>query len=174
MLVFSFVGFTDFETVVGNRTRVDVNLVAASNSLEEVVLIGYGAQKKVNLPGAVSTVTSKEIENRPVSNLAMALQGVAPGLSITRQTGQPGDEGIGIQVRGATSANGNVDPLLIVDGVSSPGVTLQSLNPNDIESVTVLKDAAAATIYGAQAAVVLYLSDQKKANLAKRSLSFLQ
>ncbi|TDE18185.1 SusC/RagA family TonB-linked outer membrane protein [Dyadobacter psychrotolerans] len=172
VLVFSFVGYTSFETTVGNRSRLDIDLRVDPKSLEEVVVVGYGTQKKENLTGAVSTVTSREIENRPVSNLAMALQGLSPGLSITRQTGQPGEEGIGIQVRGATSANGNVEPLLIVDGVSSPGVSLQALNPNDIESVTVLKDAAAAAIYGAQAAGGVILVTSKKGKSGKTVFEF--
>lgn len=172
ILVFSFVGYVSYETIVGNKSRVDVELRVDTKALEEVVVVGYGTQKKENLTGAVSTVSSKEIENRPVSNLAMALQGLSPGLSITRQTGQPGDEGIGIQVRGATSANGNVEPLLIVDGVSSPGISLQALNPNDIESITVLKDAAAAAIYGAQAAGGVILVTSKKGKSGKTIFEF--
>ena len=172
VLVFSFVGYISQEVTVGNRSRVDVELRVDTKALEEVVVVGYGTQKKENLTGAVSTVSSKEIENRPVSNLAMALQGLSPGLSITRTTGQPGDEGIGIQVRGATSANGNVEPLLIVDGVSSPGVSLQALNPNDIETITVLKDAAAAAIYGAQAAGGVILVTSKKGKSGKTVFEF--
>jgi TonB-linked SusC/RagA family outer membrane protein len=172
ILVFSFVGYISQEMQVGSRSRLDVELRVDTKALEEVVVVGYGTQRKENLTGAVSTVTSKEIENRPVSNVAMALQGLSPGLSITRQTGQPGDEGIGIQVRGATSANGNVEPLLIVDGVSSPGVTLQAMNPNDIESITVLKDAAAAAIYGAQAAGGVILITSKKGKSGKTIFEF--
>ncbi|TDB66093.1 SusC/RagA family TonB-linked outer membrane protein [Arundinibacter roseus] len=167
VLVFSFVGYLSQEIVVGNRTELTVTLEADVKALQEVIVVGYGTQKKENLTGAVSTIDAAAIENRPVANVAMALQGLSPGLSITRSTGQPGDEGIGIQIRGATSANGNVDPLLIVDGVTSPGVSLQSLNPNDIESISVLKDAAAAAIYGAQAAGGVILITTKKGTSGK-------
>lgn len=166
-LVFSFIGFESQTVAVGNRTEIDITLVEDMASLEEIVVVGYGTQKKANLTGAVSTINSSEIENRPVANLALALQGLSPGLSVTRSSGQPGAEGIGIQIRGATSANGNVEPLLVIDGVATPGVTLQTINPNDIESISVLKDAAAAAIYGAQAAGGVILITTKKGEAGK-------
>lgn len=162
VLVFSFVGYVTQEVTVGNRTSVDVSLQEDDRALDEVVVVGYGAQRKENLTGAVSTISAKDLENRPVANAALALQGLSPGLTVTRTTGQPGDEGVDIQIRGATSANGNVAPLLVVDGVTSPGVSLQTLNPNDIETISVLKDAAAAAIYGAQAAGGVILVTTKK------------
>ncbi|WP_246000388.1 SusC/RagA family TonB-linked outer membrane protein [Pontibacter diazotrophicus] len=163
-LVFSYIGYQPQEVPINNQSTVNVNLLDDAKSLQEVVVVGYGTQKRENLTGAVSTVSSEAIQNRPVANVATALQGVAPGLNITRTTGQPGNEGIGIQIRGATSANGNVDPLIVVDGVASPGVTLQTMNPNDIATISVLKDAAAASIYGAQAAggVILITTKQGK------------
>lgn len=138
-LVFSYVGYQPQEVPINNQSTVNVKLLDDAKALQEVVVVGYGTQKRENLTGAVSTVSSEAIQNRPVSNVATALQGVAPGLNITRTTGQPGNEGIGIQIRGATSANGNVDPLIVVDGVASPGVTLQTLNPNDIAPLVSLK-----------------------------------
>lgn len=167
VLAISYTGFVSQEVIVGNRTEVDIVLVSDASALDEVVVIGYGTQKKENLTGAVSTIDSKVIENRPVSNLANALQGVASGLIITRGTGQPGSEGIGIQIRGATSANGNVDPLVILDGVTVSSFTLQTLNPNDVENISVLKDAAAAAIYGAQAAGGVILITTKKGKSGK-------
>jgi TonB-linked SusC/RagA family outer membrane protein len=150
-LELSFIGYDKSTVLVGNRSQITVELIENMSDLEEVIVVGYGVQQKSNLTGAVSTVSQEMIENRPVPSLANALQGTTPGLNVTRSTGQPGAEGINIQVRGATSANGNVNPLLMVDGVPAPLFTLQTLNPNDVESVTVLKDAAAAAIYGAQA-----------------------
>jgi len=161
-LVFSFLGYVSKELVVGNQSLINISLQVDSKALEEVVVVGYGTQKKANLTGAVSTIDSKAIENRPVSNLANAMQGTTPGLSITRTGGQPGSENIAIQVRGATSANGNVNPLLLVDGVATPITTLQTINPNDVESISILKDAAAAAIYGAQAAGGVILVTTKK------------
>ncbi|AFK01572.1 TonB-dependent receptor plug [Emticicia oligotrophica DSM 17448] len=173
ILVFSFLGYETQEIVVGNQTSIIVGMNSDAKSLEEVVVVGYGTQKKVNLTGAVSTIDSKVIENRPASNLANALQGTSPGLIITRSSGQPGSEGIGIQIRGASSANGSIEPLLIVDGVTMPSNTLQSLNPNDVESISVLKDAAAAAIYGAQAAGGVILVTTKKAKTGKVKFSYL-
>lgn len=152
LLEFTFIGYSKREINIGNQTVLDIELTEEMSDLGEVIVVGYGTQEKANLTGAVSTVSKEMIENRPVPNLATALQGTTPGLNVTRNTGQPGAEGINIQVRGATSANGNVNPLLMVDGVPAPLFTMQTLNPNDVESVTVLKDAAAAAIYGAQAA----------------------
>jgi TonB-linked SusC/RagA family outer membrane protein len=173
VLIVSFVGYLRQEITVGNRTSVDVQLQSDDKALDEVVVVGYGTQKKVNLTGAVSTVEAKAIENRPVSNLANALQGVTPGLNITRASGQPGRESMAIQIRGVTSANGNVNPLVILDGVSAPITTLQTLNPNDVESISVLKDAAAAAIYGAQAAGGVILVTTKKGKAGKVVFDYL-
>ncbi len=166
-LIFSFVGYITQEVVVGNKATINISLQTDNRALDEVVVVGYGTQKKANLTGAVSTIDSKTIENRPVANVANALQGVASGLVVTRGTGQPGNEGLGIQIRGATSANGNVDPLILIDGVTASSFTLQTLNPNDVESISVLKDAAAAAIYGAQAAGGVLLITTKKGNSGK-------
>lgn len=165
-LVISFVGYEKQIIPINNRTEINI-VLQEIGALQEVVVVGYGTQKKENLTGAVSTVDSKVLENRPVSNAAMALQGASPGLIVTRTTGQPGSEGIGIQIRGATTANGNVDPLVVLDGVAVPSNTLQTMNPNDIESISVLKDAAAAAIYGAQAAGGVILITSKKAQAGK-------
>ncbi|PGH38529.1 MAG: SusC/RagA family TonB-linked outer membrane protein, partial [Candidatus Nephrothrix sp. EaCA] len=167
VLIVSSVGYAAQELSVIGRSVFDVVLAPDVKSLDEVVVVGYGTQKKANLTGAVSTVDSKILENRPVSNLANALQGVTPGVIITRGTGQPGNEGVGIQIRGATSANGNVTPLILVDGVTVPSFTLQTLNPLDIVNISVLKDAASAAIYGAQAAGGVMLITTKKGKPGK-------
>ncbi len=167
ILIFSFVGYITREEVVGKRTSLSVVLSEDEKALEEVIVVGYGSQRKENLTGAVSTVSAKDIENRPVANAALALQGLSPGLTVTRSTGQPGDEGVDMQIRGASSANGNVAPLLVIDGVTAPGTSLNTLNPNDIETISVLKDAAAAAIYGAQAAGGVILVTTKKGKRGK-------
>ncbi|KQS27010.1 TonB-dependent receptor [Dyadobacter sp. Leaf189] len=172
ILVFSFVGYVTQEIPVGTRSSIEVKLLIDDKALEEVVVVGYGVQKKANLTGAVSTIDSKAIENRPSSNLSTGLQGVTPGLIITRQTGQPGRENIAIQIRGATSANGNVNPLVLLDGVSVPISTMQTMNPNDVESISVLKDAAAAAIYGAQAAGGVILITTKKGKAGKVTFDY--
>jgi TonB-dependent SusC/RagA subfamily outer membrane receptor len=160
----SSIGYEIQEVSVGNKTSLEITLDESAAALEEVVVVGYGVQKKVNMTGAVSTVDSKMLENRPTTSLQTALQGTSPGLIVTRTNGQPGSEGLGIQIRGATTANGSVDPLIILDGVTVPAITLQTMNQNDIESISILKDAAAAAIYGAQAAggVILITSKKRK------------
>lgn len=166
-LVFTYIGFETRTLTVGSSPTLNVSLSEATSKLNEVVVVGYGTQKKTNLTGAVSTVTAKAIENRPVTNLATAMQGTVAGMNVTRTAGQPGKEGIAIQIRGATSANGAVNPLLVVDGVPTDMFVLQSINPNDVESMSVLKDAAAASIYGAQAAGGVILVTTKKGKEGK-------
>ncbi|MDR2465751.1 MAG: TonB-dependent receptor [Prevotellaceae bacterium] len=149
-LVFSMLGFVTREVAVGGRTVVDVELKEDVEEIDEVVVVGYGTQKKVNVTGSVSTVSGDELSRRPVSNPAAMLQGLVPGLSVVQGTGQPGDEGLSLRVRGqGTYSSAGSDPLVIVDGV--PG-SLSTLNANDIESISVLKDASSASIYGARAA----------------------
>ncbi|MGM9508958.1 SusC/RagA family TonB-linked outer membrane protein [Larkinella sp. GY13] len=172
-LVVSFIGYTRQEIVVGSRSVIDVSIQQDDKSLDEVVVVGYGTQRKVNLTGAVSTVDAKSLQNRPSTSLANALQGVTPGLNITRQSGQPGNETVNLQIRGVTSANGNVNPLVILDGVSVPISTMTTMNPNDVESISVLKDAAAAAIYGAQAAGGVILITTKKGKSGKVTFDYL-
>lgn len=167
VLKISSVGFESQEITIGSRVNVEITLNETSANLDEVIVVGYGVQKKANMTGAVSTVDSKMIENRPTTSLQSALQGTSPGLIITRTNGQPGNEGLGISIRGATTANGSVDPLIILDGVTVPAVTLQTMNQNDIESISILKDAAAAAIYGAQAAGGVILITSKKGKEGK-------
>lgn len=168
----SSIGYEIQEVAVGNKTSLDITLDESAAALEEVVVVGYGVQKKVNMTGAVSTVDSKMLENRPTTSLQTALQGTSPGLIVTRTNGQPGSEGLGIQIRGATTANGSVDPLIILDGVTVPSITLQTMNQNDIESISILKDAAAAAIYGAQAAGGVILITSKKGKAGKVTFDY--
>ena len=149
ILVFSFVGFESQELHVASRKVIDVTLLESSISLNEVVTIGYGTQKKVNLTGAVDVVSKEQIENRPVVNVSSALQGVSPNLNVTTTTrgGEPG-AGKNLNIRGVGSLTGNSSPYILVDGVP---MNINDVNPNDIESMSILKDAAASAIYGARA-----------------------
>lgn len=172
-LIFSFIGFTSMKIdIAGKSGEINIVLVSDNARLDEVLVVGYGIQKKENLTGAVSSVSSKDIQNRPVSNLANALQGTMPGFLVTRTGGKPGSENIEIQVRGATSANGGVPPLLVVDGITTPIFTLQTINPNDIASISVLKDASAAAIYGAQAAGGVILVTTKSGKSGKTKFEY--
>lgn len=152
VLVFSYVGFSTRKIPIKGSNVINVTLEMNTASLQDVVVVGYGSQKRVDVTGAISTIDAKMLENRPVNNVAGALQGTAPGLVVTRTSGQPGDEGIQIQIRGVSSVNGTTNPLLVVDGIITPLSELQTMNPNDVESVNVLKDAASTAIYGAQGA----------------------
>lgn len=148
VLVFSFVGFETAEVEVEQQTQLNVSLKASASALDEVVVVGYGQQKVENVIGSVSTVSSEEINQAPVSNISNALAGRLPGAIIQQRSGEPGNNAAEITIRGNATL-GNSSPLIVIDGI--PGRDLNSINPNDVESITVLKDAAAA-IYGARAA----------------------
>ncbi len=160
-LVISYIGYKTQEIVLKGKSNINVTLQEDSEILDEVVVVGYGTQKKATLTGAVASVSGDVLESRPVSNTAIGLQGQIPGLTITRTSARPGNEDMSIQLRGASSTN-KVEPLIIIDGVPAISNTeFSSLNPNDIESVSVLKDASAA-IYGARAAGGVILVTTKK------------
>ncbi len=167
ILVFSFVGYVSQEVSVGTRTNLDVTLLADSKALEELVVVGYGTQKRVNLTGAVTQVQAQDLENRPLVNMSQILQGMVPNLNINFSTGQPGAGG-SLNIRGETSINGG-GPLVMIDGV--PG-DINRINPSDVESVSVLKDAAAAAIYGARGAFGVILVTTKTAKNGKTTISY--
>jgi len=146
ILVFSFVGFAETETPVGERNNIDIQLKPSARNLDDIVVVGYGTQKKVNLTGAVDQVGSEVFENRPLTNVTRGLQGAIPNLNIRMTDGKP-TRGADYNVRGTTSIGAGGSALILIDGV--PGDP-NLVNPNDIASVTVLKDAAAAAIYGAR------------------------
>lgn len=160
ILVFSFVGYISQEVAVGTRTSLDVVMEVDEKSLEEVVVVGYGEQKKVNLTGSVSTLLNDELIKRPAPNAQNLLQGKVPGLQVVQNSGQPGDDGAVMTIRGAGtfSASGNA-PLVLIDGIVGD---MTNLNADNIESVSVLKDAASSSIYGARAANGVILITTKK------------
>lgn len=149
ILQFSSVGYLGQEVTVGARTTLVVILQEDTKSLSEVVVVGYGTQKKSDLTGAVSTITAKDISRLPVSGIDQALQGKSSGVRVTQSTGAPG-EGVAVRIRGVGTINDN-SPLFIIDGVPTKDA-FSVLNPADIESMSVLKDASSAAIYGARAA----------------------
>ncbi len=161
-LLFSFVGMKTQEVAVGNKTAIDVVLTDESVGIEEVVAVGYGTQKKVNLSGALSVVSEKELNNSKIGSFAAMLQGRLSGLSVVQSTGEPGKEDVSLIVRGRQSFGGNLSPLIIVDGI--PVNDMSAINANSIESVTALKDATSSAIYGSRAAggVILITTKQGK------------
>ncbi|XAZ81979.1 carboxypeptidase-like regulatory domain-containing protein (plasmid) [Fibrella sp. ES10-3-2-2] len=156
VLVFSFVGYERQEVTVGKQTSLTVQLKAEVRGLDEVVVVGYGTQKRATLSGSIATIDNKVFQDRGVvDNPLSALQGQVPGVIVTRTSAAPGRANWNFQIRGATSTN-STEPLILVDGVALSGpAALNSINPNDIENMSFLKDASAA-IYGARAAGVLY------------------
>jgi TonB-linked SusC/RagA family outer membrane protein len=170
VLQISYIGFVTQEIAAGNQTVLRVTLLEDAQALEEVVVVGYGTQKKVNLSGAVSTVSAKTLENRPVTNANLALQGLAPGMNIQMSDGHA-LSAPGINIRGFTSINGG-DAFILVDNVPVTAAELSRINPADIESASVLKDAASAAIYGARAAFGVVLITTKTAKSEKLSVDF--
>lgn len=163
ILEISYIGYKTQEVLVKGKNAIEIILKEDTGLLNEVVVVGYGTQKKATLTGAITSVSGDILESRPISNTAIGLQGQIPGLTITRTSGRPGSEDMSIQLRGASSIN-KVEPLIIIDGVPAISNTeFSSLNPNDIESVSVLKDASAA-IYGSRAAGGVILVTTKKGN----------
>ncbi len=160
VLVFSFIGMDTQEITVGGATTFNVVLRESMESLQEVVVVGYGEQKKTNLTGAVATVDTKALESRPVADVGRGLQGLTPGLNIVIPSGEIGSDPL-IRIRGQFgSMQGGSAPLILVDNVEIPSIQL--VNPDDIESISVLKDAASASIYGSKAAFGVILITTKK------------
>ena len=168
VLLFSYLGYLAQEIAVGSDTRIDVKLNEDLQALEEVVVVGYGTQKKANLTGAVSTVSLPEMGKRTVAQTSLALAGLVPGLVVTQRSGQPGSDAGTISVRGKTTL-GNNDVLVLIDGVES---NINSIDPKSIESISVLKDAASAAIYGNRAANGVILITTKRAEDGKAYISY--
>ncbi|MDF1573446.1 MAG: TonB-dependent receptor [Bacteroidales bacterium] len=168
VLIFSFVGMRSQEVVVGNQTLIDVTMDVTSIGIEEVVVVGYGTQKKVNLTGAVQNVTSNEIVKRNASNTSNAIQGLIPGVSVVQTSGNPGD-GARITIRGRGSLNSSSSPLVLIDGVEG---NMDRIDLNTIESISVLKDAASASIYGSRASNGVILVTTKRAEKGDLKVSY--
>lgn len=168
-LIFSYIGYDRIEVPV-NSGRLDVKLKQAENVLEDIVVIGYGSVKRKDVTTAISTVSTEDLDQRPIVSAAQAIQGRAAGVSVIQPNGAPGGE-MSIRVRGATSFNGSNDPLYVVDGV--PVDNIRFLAPTDIESMQILKDASSAAIYGSRAAngVVLITTKSGKSGQAKITLN---
>jgi len=167
-LVISFVGYSTQEVVPGDQQILSITLNEDMVGLDEVVVVGYGTQKKVNLTGSVGVADGEVLEDRPIVNAGEGLKGVIPNFNITIRNGDPADTRTDFNIRGYESINGG-SPLILIDGV--PG-NLNRLNPNDIASVSVLKDAAASAVYGARAAFGVVLVETKRGKGRKANVSF--
>lgn len=171
-LEFSYIGMKNLEVAINGKTTINVVMEDNAKMLQEVVVVGYGTQKKVNVTGAVSQVDSKVFEARPVNNVSQALQGVIPGLNLsTTNAGGTLNSSMSINIRGVgTIGQGsNSSPLILIDGVQGD---LNSLNPNDIKTFTVLKDAASCAIYGARASFGVILVTTKSGMNGKAKVNY--
>ena len=168
-LVVSCLGFADKQVQVGNLSVITITLEEDVTYLDETVVIGYGVQKKSDLTGAVASVREDDLKNRSTSDAAAALQGKVAGVQVVTNSGAPGS-GTGIQVRGVSSNSGNIGPLIIVDGLKVSSI--QYLDPSLIESMEVLKDAASAAIYGAEAGNGVVLVTTKQGGKGTASISY--
>jgi TonB-linked SusC/RagA family outer membrane protein len=177
VLVFSFIGYTTQELTVGNQTTLNVTLTTDMETLGEVVVVGYGTQRKIETTGSIASVKSSDLVQTPVTNVAQGLQSRVAGVQITQNSGAPGGN-VSVRVRGTNSINGTSEPLYVIDGIqvaNSGTITdvspLSTINPNDIESVEVLKDASATAIYGARGSngVVLITTKRGKSGATRVS-----
>lgn len=170
ILVVSFVGYDTQEVAVGTQNNLTITLRENTNILDELVVVGYGSQKKVNLAGAVESVDAKALESRSTSNVALSLQGLVPNLTITPGSGQA-DDVPKFNIRGETSINGGA-PLILIDGIPTDASDFARMNGADIENISVLKDASSAAIYGARAAFGVILITTKKGKGEKLTVHF--
>ena len=169
VLQITYVGYKDQEIVVGSQSSLSIRLQQDTELIDEVVVVGYASQKKVNLTGSVSSVNMEDIaEKRPITNLSSGLAGMAAGVSVTSSSNKPGDDNASILIRGQGTLNDS-SPLVIIDGVES---NINTVSPQDVESMTVLKDAASASIYGSRAANGVILITTKKGKSGKISLDY--
>ena len=170
VLVFSFIGFVTHELVVGAQSVFDVRLAPDTKSLEEVIVVGYGEQKKETITGSVATVKGGELAKSPSVNLSNSIAGRMPGVVAVNRSGEPGYDGSSIRIRGSNTL-GNNDALIVIDGIPARAGGIDRLNPNDIESISVLKDASAA-IYGSRAANGVILVTTKRGKSGVPELTF--
>ncbi|HSU50916.1 MAG TPA: TonB-dependent receptor plug domain-containing protein, partial [Segetibacter sp.] len=168
-LVVSSVGFVTQEVPVNGRNSVTVNLQQDVKSLENVVVIGYGSQSRKVVTGAVQTINEKELKDLPVSQIGQKLQGRLAGVQINQTTGKPG-QGINIRIRGQLSVSAGSDPLYVVDGFPLTG-NIGAINPDEIESISILKDAASTSLYGSRAANGVVLITTKKGRKGQTNMS---
>ena len=169
VLTFSFIGYKAIEQPIAGKSTISVTLSEDNNQLSEVVVIGYGTTTKKDITTAVVSVSAKDIQNQPITNPLQAIQGKAAGVQITSQSGKPGS-GVSVSIRGNTSITASNSPLYVIDGVTSRNADF--LNPNDIESMTILKDASAAAIYGSSGANGVILITTKKGKEGKLQVGF--
>lgn len=168
-LVFSFIGMQVQEVLVSNQSQINITMSEEAISLNEVVAIGYGVARKSDVTGASSSLKSEEFVKRPITRVEQAMQGTTPGVQVVSQSGMPG-KGLNVKIRGANSIKGGTDPLYVIDG--QVGGDIASLNPNDIQSMEILKDASATAIYGSRGSNGVVLITTKSGEAGKTKINF--
>jgi TonB-linked SusC/RagA family outer membrane protein len=171
VLVISFIGYTTQEIPLNGRNSLDISMSSDTKTLQEVVVVGYGTQLKKDLTGAVSTVSSDRLLDRPAFNVAQALGGKVAGVKVIERSGTPGGSAM-IRIRGTNSINSNNEPLFVVDGIVGVANAMNILNPNDIQSMDVLKDASATAIYGARGANGVIIITTKRGIAGKTQVEY--
>ena len=183
VLIFKYIGYNDQQVTVGNNPVINAQMTSSTKSLEEVVVIGYGTQKKGSLTGAVATFNADNLEERPVQRVDQAMVGQMAGVNVKQTTGSPG-KGMSVQVRGTGSISAGNEPLYVIDGFPlapaapngsgnyASGNPLDNINPNDIESIQVLKDASSAAIYGSRASNGVVLITTRRGKTGKPKITF--
>lgn len=170
VLVFSYIGMESQEVSIGGRTTIDLAMTPDVVGFDEVVVVGYGTQKKENLSGAVDAIDVAQLESRPINNIAQGLQGLAPNLNIGFNSGAPGQAAT-FNIRGFTSINGG-EPLILIDNVPVDPIELNRIAPQDVAKISVIKDASAAAIYGARASFGVVLITTKNGNQDRAQVSY--
>lgn len=161
-LVVSFIGYASKSVNIAGKTRLDIALKEDTHAIDDVIVVAYGTAKKESFTGSVAVVKGEELEHRKVSNVTKALDGLAPGVQVTSGSGQPGS-GTTVAIRGFGSINASSTPLYVVDGIPYDGA-ISAINPDDIASISILKDASASVLYGARGANGVVLINTKKGN----------
>jgi TonB-linked SusC/RagA family outer membrane protein len=170
VLVIRYIGYNEQQFTVQNTEAINIRLASSSQSLKEVIVVSYGTQNKREITGAVSSINTKDVKDMPVANIGQRLQGKLAGVQINQNSGTPGAE-MSFRIRGAASINAGNNPLIVIDGF--PSVSgLQSLSPDEIESISVLKDASSAALYGSRAANGVVLVTTKQAKVGQKTLDF--
>ena len=170
VLQITYIGYVSLEVKASGNKELNVVLKEDTETLDEVVVVGYGVQKKVNLTGSVSSVTSESLDSRPITQTSQALAGLSSGIMVTQSSGRPGGDQASLKVRGVgTFSSAGSDPLVLIDGLSG---SMNDVDPNNIESISVLKDAASAAIYGTRAANGVILIETKRGKKGKTQVSY--
>jgi TonB-dependent SusC/RagA subfamily outer membrane receptor len=168
-LEFSFIGYDKVTVPANGKSVIDVQLSNASTLLNEVVVVGYGVQRKRDVTGATSSIKSDVIASRPITRVDQALQGTTPGVSVTSNSGQPG-KGVSVRIRGINSITGSNDPLYVIDGYV--GGNIEAISPDDIESMEILKDASSTAIYGSRGSNGVVMITTKRGSEGKLKVDF--